>query len=114
MTRRPIVAYILVTLATLTTGLIGFGVWVHHMFAVGLPQVSLAFFGAAWFLVHPVSVYGVAYLAERSIVLATLFSLIALWFLLQGIYQLVSPVEGTAYVAHLTGLALGVLLPLAR
>ena len=33
---------------------------------------------------------------------------IALWFLLQGIYQLVQPVEGTAYISHLSGLALGV------
>jgi rhomboid family protein len=33
---------------------------------------------------------------------------IALWFVLQGIYQLVTPVEGTAYISHLTGLALGV------
>jgi membrane associated rhomboid family serine protease len=33
---------------------------------------------------------------------------IALWFLLQGVYQLVQPVEGTAYISHLSGLALGV------
>ena len=37
---------------------------------------------------------------------------IALWFLLQGIYQLVQPIEGTAYIAHLSGLATGVLLGL--
>jgi len=38
----------------------------------------LAFCGAVWFAVHPVTVYGVTYLAQRSIVLATLFSLLAL------------------------------------
>ncbi len=35
---------------------------------------------------------------------------IALWFLLQGIYQLVQPVEGTAYISHLAGLGIGVAL----
>ena len=27
--------------------MLGFGVWVHHMFATGLPIVSLSFFSAA-------------------------------------------------------------------
>jgi cytochrome c oxidase subunit 1/cytochrome c oxidase subunit I+III len=45
--RRSLVAYDWVALATMATALLGFGVWVHHMFAVGLPQVSLAFFAAA-------------------------------------------------------------------
>jgi heme/copper-type cytochrome/quinol oxidase subunit 1 len=45
--RRPIVGHTFVALATVVTGLIGFGVWVHHMFATGLPQLSTSFFGAA-------------------------------------------------------------------
>ncbi|HJU48269.1 MAG TPA: cytochrome c oxidase subunit I [Gaiellaceae bacterium] len=45
--RRTMVAYTWVALATMATALLGFGVWVHHMFAVGLPQVSLTFFAAA-------------------------------------------------------------------
>jgi cytochrome c oxidase subunit 1/cytochrome c oxidase subunit I+III len=45
--RRPMVGHSLVALATVTTGVIGFGVWVHHMFATGLPQLSMSFFGAA-------------------------------------------------------------------
>lgn len=45
--RRPIVGYVWVALATVLTGLVGFGVWVHHMFATGLPQVSMGFFSAA-------------------------------------------------------------------
>jgi cytochrome c oxidase subunit I len=45
--RRPISGYILVALATVATGIISFGVWVHHMFAVGLPGISMAFFAAA-------------------------------------------------------------------
>jgi len=45
--RRPIAAYPFVVLATVATGIISFGVWVHHMFAVGLSEVSQTFFAAA-------------------------------------------------------------------
>jgi hypothetical protein len=41
--------------------------------------------GAAAFALHPVTVYGAAYLIQRSIVLATLFSLLSLIFLLRGL-----------------------------
>ena len=36
-----------VALATVTTMVLGFGVWVHHMFATGLPPLALSFFSAA-------------------------------------------------------------------
>jgi cytochrome c oxidase subunit 1/cytochrome c oxidase subunit I+III len=45
--RRPLIGHTFVVLATVATGLLGFGVWVHHMFATGLPQVSVGFFSAA-------------------------------------------------------------------
>jgi cytochrome c oxidase subunit I len=45
--RRPLVGYTPVALATVTTMILGFGVWVHHMFATGLPPLSLSFFGVA-------------------------------------------------------------------
>lgn len=45
--RRPLVGYTPVALSTVATMFIGFGVWVHHMFATGLPPLSLSFFGAA-------------------------------------------------------------------
>jgi len=44
-----------------------------------------AFLGATLFLVHPVAVYGVAYLTQRSTVLATLFSVASLWLFLEGL-----------------------------
>jgi cytochrome c oxidase subunit I len=42
--RRPLVGYTAVVLATLATMTLGFGVWVHHMFATGLPSLALSFF----------------------------------------------------------------------
>jgi cytochrome c oxidase subunit I len=45
--RRPIVGYVHVALATILTGLVGMGVWVHHMFATGMPHMSMSFFAAA-------------------------------------------------------------------
>jgi cytochrome c oxidase subunit 1/cytochrome c oxidase subunit I+III len=45
--RRPMVAYTWVALATMMIAFLGFGVWVHHMFAVGLPQLTITFFAAA-------------------------------------------------------------------
>lgn len=49
--RRPLVGYSLVAFATVATGFLGFGVWVHHMFATGLPALSLSFFGAVSLLI---------------------------------------------------------------
>lgn len=45
--RRPLVGYAAMALATMATMLIGFEVWIHHMFATGLPTVALSIFGAA-------------------------------------------------------------------
>jgi len=45
--RRPLVGYTAVALATVTTMVIGFSVWVHHMFATGLPAMAISFFSAA-------------------------------------------------------------------
>jgi len=43
-----------------------------------------AFAGAALFAVHPVAVYGAGYLVQRSMLLATLFSLLSLLMFLRG------------------------------
>ncbi|MEF2073617.1 cytochrome c oxidase subunit I [Consotaella sp. CSK11QG-6] len=45
--RRPLVGYSLVILGTISTMVLGFGVWVHHMFATGIPFLSLSFFSGA-------------------------------------------------------------------
>jgi cytochrome c oxidase subunit I+III len=46
-TRRELVGYPFVVLALVATGFISFAVWAHHMFASGLPTVSLGYFSAA-------------------------------------------------------------------
>src|SRR3954471_13411929 len=46
-TRRRVVGYDVVVLSTATTGFVAFGVWVHHMFATGLPQLGEAYFTAS-------------------------------------------------------------------
>ena len=47
MAATPLVGHRLVVLALITMGVISFGLWVHHMYATGLPQLSLGFFSAA-------------------------------------------------------------------
>ncbi|MBV9346112.1 MAG: cbb3-type cytochrome c oxidase subunit I [Gammaproteobacteria bacterium] len=49
--RRPLVAYALVAAATVATMVLGFGVWVHHMFATGLPGLGMSFFSGASILI---------------------------------------------------------------
>jgi cytochrome c oxidase subunit I+III len=46
-TQRRIVAFPLVAVAELLVVFIGFGVWAHHMFATGMPAVTVVFFAAA-------------------------------------------------------------------
>ncbi len=47
MAQVPLVGYRWVVLALIATGFVAFGVWVHHMFATGIPALSLGFFSAA-------------------------------------------------------------------
>jgi cytochrome c oxidase subunit I+III len=46
-TRRHVFGYVEMILSMTATAFIGFGVWVHHMFATGLPQLGQSFFTAA-------------------------------------------------------------------
>jgi len=45
--RRAVFGYTALVLSLFATGFLGFGLWVHHMFATGLPQLGLSFFTAA-------------------------------------------------------------------
>ena len=46
-TRRQIFGYPALVLSLAGNGFIAFGLWVHHMFATGLPQIGEAYFTAA-------------------------------------------------------------------
>jgi hypothetical protein len=54
--------------------------------SVAQPDAAIwAFMAATVFAVHPVAVYGAGYLVQRSIVLATLFSLVSLILFVRGL-----------------------------
>src|SRR5437763_1257212 len=46
-TRRKIFGYPVMVASLVFTGFMGFGLWVHHMFVTGLPQLGQSFFTAA-------------------------------------------------------------------
>src|SRR6185295_14814636 len=45
--QRRMFGYLPVVLSLVATAFMGFGLWVHHMFATGLPQLGASFFTAA-------------------------------------------------------------------
>jgi cytochrome c oxidase subunit 1 len=49
--RRHIFGYSAIVTSVVATGFLGFGVWVHHMFATGIPQMSASFFTAATLMI---------------------------------------------------------------
>ncbi|NOT12657.1 MAG: tetratricopeptide repeat protein [Methylococcaceae bacterium] len=53
----------------------------------GLPPHWLAFFGALLFALHPASVYAVSYLLQRTILMATLFTLLTWGLFLEGLIR---------------------------
>jgi cytochrome c oxidase subunit I+III len=46
-TGRPIFGYTALVLSVVAIGFVSFGLWVHHMFTTGLPQLGMSFFTAA-------------------------------------------------------------------
>lgn len=49
--RQRLVGYTYIVTAIVATGFISFALWAHHMFTVGLPQISMFFFSVASILV---------------------------------------------------------------
>ncbi len=49
--KRPLFGYLPVVLANVATAILAFGLWVHHMFATGLPQLGASFFTGASILI---------------------------------------------------------------
>jgi cytochrome c oxidase subunit 1/cytochrome c oxidase subunit I+III len=44
--RRPIVGHPWVVISTVLTGVVGFSVWLHHMFTTGMSDMAMSFFSA--------------------------------------------------------------------
>lgn len=62
--RQRIVGYTFVAVAMVSTGFLSFALWVHHMFAVGMPDLSLGIFSGASILIGiPTGIQIFAYLA---------------------------------------------------
>ncbi|MFC7705293.1 cytochrome c oxidase subunit I [Plastorhodobacter daqingensis] len=49
--QRPLIGYRAVVVALVAMAFLSFGIWVHHMFTVGIPHLALAFFSAGSALV---------------------------------------------------------------
>ncbi len=56
--------------------------------------------GVALFAVNPVAVYAVAYLMQRSIVMATLFAVLACWFFVRGLTRRCVYAYGLALLSY--------------
>jgi cytochrome c oxidase subunit I+III len=56
-TKRPVLGYLGFVLSMTATAFIGFGVWVHHMFTTGLPQIGTSFFTASSVLISIPTAY---------------------------------------------------------
>ncbi len=48
---RPAFGYLVLVLSLVVTAFLAFGLWVHHMFATGLPPLGMSFFTAASILI---------------------------------------------------------------
>ncbi|MBW6390620.1 cytochrome c oxidase subunit I [Billgrantia antri] len=127
--RRPIVGYSWVVLAAVGTGFISFGLWAHHMYTTGLPNISLAFFSAASQAVAiPTGVQIFCFLATvmagrfvRSVPMLFVTGALAIFVLggLTGVMVAIAPFDFQAHdtyfvVAHLHYVLIGgVLFPVA-
>ena len=65
--RHELVGYRAVVVAVIAVAFLSFGLWVHHMFTVGIPHLALAFFSAASGLVAiPTAVQVFAWIATLA------------------------------------------------
>jgi cytochrome c oxidase subunit I+III len=64
---RPLAGYMAVVIAVIAMGFLSFGLWVHHMYATGIPHLGLSFFAAASVLVAlPTAVQIFAWIATLA------------------------------------------------
>jgi cytochrome c oxidase subunit I+III len=83
--RQRLAGYLWVATALVTVAFISFGVWVHHMFATGIPALALSFFSAASLIITiPSGVQFFAWIATmwKGVVRFSTAMLFAIGFLL--------------------------------
>jgi cytochrome c oxidase subunit I+III len=104
LSRRPMIGYTYIVLAEMATALIGFGVWVHHMFATGLPTLTLSFASAAsMMVVIPTGVQFFAWLATMvtgKLVLKTPMLFVLGFIVIFVIGGLTGPILGLVPIDH--------------
>jgi len=67
MAGHPLVGYRAIVVAIIALAFVSFGIWVHHMFTVGIPHLALAFFSASSAIVAvPTAVQIFAWLATLA------------------------------------------------
>jgi cytochrome c oxidase subunit I+III len=67
MAGRPLVGYRAIIVAIIALAFVSFGIWVHHMFTVGIPHLALAFFSTSSAIVAvPTGVQIFAWLATLA------------------------------------------------
>jgi len=119
---RPMVGYTWIVLAAVGTGFLSFGLWVHHMYATGMPGISLAFFsGASEAVAIPTGVQIFCFLAtalagrmSRSLPMLYVSGALAIFVLggLTGVMVALVPFDWQAHdtyfvVAHLHYVLIG-------
>lgn len=121
-TRRPIVGYPYIAIATILTGVVGFGVWLHHMFSTGMSDMEMSFFSAGSMLVSLFTIVQIfAWVAtlwkgktvlttSMLYVLGTIFTLVVGG--LSGVYTGIIPVDWQVHntyfvVAHIHYVLIG-------
>jgi len=108
--RRPMIGYTWLVAAVIATGVISFGLWVHHMFTVGIPHLALLFFSAASMLVAvPTAIQFFAWLATlwhgqpvRRLPMLYLFGFLFVFVLggLTGVMLALVPFNWQAHDTH--------------
>ncbi len=110
MARTPILGYGWIVGSIVALGFLSFGLWVHHMFTVGIPHMALAFFSAASTLVAvPTAVQVFAWLgtlwAGRPQMHLPMLYLVGFFFIfvmggLTGVMVAVVPFDYQAHDTH--------------
>jgi len=62
--RRPVYGYVAMVLSVIATSFLGFGLWVHHMFATNIPELGKSFFtGSSMMIAIPTAIQIFCWLA---------------------------------------------------